>query len=249
MVLAFQSPLLTHAHAHNDYAHARPLFDALDQGFCSVEADVFLVDGKLLVAHNRNDLKPERSLVNLYLKPLADRVRINRGSVYAEKKPFILLIDIKEKGEEVYQELKNELKPYERLLTYQDGTLHKRAITVILSGDRPIENVLKEKKRFAFIDGRPSDLDGGPDSSVTPLISQDFSEVFGFTLQFPLKPEQHAKLVDMVNKCHAQGRILRFWGTAENPTLWKELRETGVDLIGTDQLAKLREFLVGTPTP
>ena len=33
---------LPNAHAHNDYEHKRPLFDALDHGFCSVEADVFL---------------------------------------------------------------------------------------------------------------------------------------------------------------------------------------------------------------
>ena len=31
-------------HAHNDYLHSRPLLDALDQGFDSVEADVFLVN-------------------------------------------------------------------------------------------------------------------------------------------------------------------------------------------------------------
>jgi len=42
------------AHAHNDYQHERPLLDALAHGFQSVEADVFLVEGKLLVALNRN---------------------------------------------------------------------------------------------------------------------------------------------------------------------------------------------------
>ncbi len=36
---------LSQAHAHNDYHHALPLLDALAHGFCSVEADVFLVDG------------------------------------------------------------------------------------------------------------------------------------------------------------------------------------------------------------
>jgi hypothetical protein len=51
VVLVAAAPVpLTRAHAHNDYLHARPLFDALDHGFCSVEADVWLVDGKLLVA-------------------------------------------------------------------------------------------------------------------------------------------------------------------------------------------------------
>jgi len=38
-------PLL-HAHAHNDYLHKPPLLAALEHGFTSVEADIFLVDGK-----------------------------------------------------------------------------------------------------------------------------------------------------------------------------------------------------------
>ena len=35
---------LERAHAHNDYEHPRPLFDALDHGFKSVEADIWLVE-------------------------------------------------------------------------------------------------------------------------------------------------------------------------------------------------------------
>jgi hypothetical protein len=58
---------LERAHAHNDYEHERPLFDALDRGFKSVEADVWLVDGELLVAHDREDVKPGRTLESLYL--------------------------------------------------------------------------------------------------------------------------------------------------------------------------------------
>src|SRR5689334_22425965 len=69
---AAQTPL-PRAHAHNDYEHARPLLDALDQGFGSVEADIYLVDGQLLVAHNRQDVKRERTLEKLYLAPLKQR--------------------------------------------------------------------------------------------------------------------------------------------------------------------------------
>jgi hypothetical protein len=36
---------LERAHAHNDYEHERPLFDALDHNFKSVEADIWLVNG------------------------------------------------------------------------------------------------------------------------------------------------------------------------------------------------------------
>src|SRR5262245_53599684 len=85
---------LKNAHAHNDYWHKRPLLDALNQGFTSVEADIFLVDGKLLVGHDILELQPERTLESLYLEPLARRVRENGGHVCGKGDRFILLIDI-----------------------------------------------------------------------------------------------------------------------------------------------------------
>ncbi len=33
---------LSQAHAHDDYEHDRPLLDALEHGFTSVEADIWL---------------------------------------------------------------------------------------------------------------------------------------------------------------------------------------------------------------
>jgi hypothetical protein len=39
---------LERAHAHNDYEHDRPLFDALSNDFKSVEADIWLVGGELI---------------------------------------------------------------------------------------------------------------------------------------------------------------------------------------------------------
>ena len=46
-----QSTPLLNAFAHNDYCHKHPLYDALENGFTSIEADIFLKDGKLIVAH------------------------------------------------------------------------------------------------------------------------------------------------------------------------------------------------------
>ena len=70
------------AHAHNDYLHKRPLLDALAHGFCSAEADIFLVDGVLLVAHERASLDKNRTLKALYLDPLLERTRKNSGRVH-----------------------------------------------------------------------------------------------------------------------------------------------------------------------
>jgi hypothetical protein len=88
------------AHAHNDYEHDRPLSDALEHGFTSVEADVWLVDGELLVAHDREDVEAGVTLESLYLDPLTDLVKGNGRSVYPGwDGEFQLLIDIKSEGE------------------------------------------------------------------------------------------------------------------------------------------------------
>src|SRR5437764_5868671 len=73
---------LQRAHAHNDYEHKRPLFDALDCGFCSVEADVWLVKGQLLVAHTPVQWDTTRTLEKLYLDPLRERAKANRGKIF-----------------------------------------------------------------------------------------------------------------------------------------------------------------------
>src|SRR5438105_5170374 len=101
---------LTRVHAHNDYEHKHPLWDALDHGFCSVEADIYLVNGKLLVAHMRSQVKPERTLEKLYLDPLRQRVKENGGRVYAAGPEVVLLIDIKTDWKTTYPLLREVLK-------------------------------------------------------------------------------------------------------------------------------------------
>src|ERR1035438_10822154 len=108
---------LVHAHAHNDYEHKRPLFDALDRGFCSVEADVHLVDGRLLVAHTRSQVKSERTLQALYLDPLSERVKKNGGHVYPAGPEVTLLVELKSDWQTSYPVLREILKPYAGMLT------------------------------------------------------------------------------------------------------------------------------------
>lgn len=113
---------LAQAHAHNDYRHTRPLLDALDQGFCSVEADVFLVNGELLVAHDRDQVTPERTLTSLYLEPLAARFRKEAGAPAAPDCPYTLLIDVKSEAEPAWKALSAVLKKYRDVLTALSGT-------------------------------------------------------------------------------------------------------------------------------
>src|SRR5262249_16119505 len=128
---------LKRAHAHNDYEHARPLLDALDNGFCSVEADIYLIDGKLLVAHDRKDAKPERKLDVLSLDPLRERVKANGGKVYPGGPTIFLLIDVKTGPEDTYAALDKVLANYADILSVtRDGKFEAKAVTVVVSGNR-----------------------------------------------------------------------------------------------------------------
>jgi hypothetical protein len=116
--LAAQPPApLDRAHAHNDYYHPRPLLDALERGFNSVEADVHLVDGELLVAHHRDSVAAGRTLERLYLEPLRARVRANGGRVHPGRAPLLLLIDIKSDSLATWAALQAVLGRYAELLT------------------------------------------------------------------------------------------------------------------------------------
>lgn len=235
---------LINAHSHNDYVHDRPLFDALDHGFTSIEADVFLVDGELLVAHYSKDVQKERTLDSLYLKPLWERFEKNQGSIYTEKTPFTLLVDIKNQGPATYAVLHQQLERYSKMLSTNRDSVHMPgAVTVIVSGDRPIEQIKSSNPRFVGIDGRIADLKIDSDASLYPLISDNWQLQFKYRGKGDFSADEKTKLHDIVSQAHAKGRRVRFWATAESEDLWNELRKADVDLIGTDNLDKLSTYL------
>ena len=218
---------LPRTHAHNDYEHKRPLFDALDQGFCSVEADIYLVDGHLLVAHDRQGLKPERTLQSLYLDPLRDRIRANGGHVYRAFGPdkplrhplapdapaveFTLLIDIKADGPSVYHALRDVLTNYSDWLTHFTPTSTKPgAITVILRGDRPAGLVAAEAQRLCAVDGKFADLEANTSVHRVPLVSESWRPTFTWFKDGTLPEADRVRLRELVRQAHAQGRRIRF---------------------------------------
>ena len=236
---------LPHAHAHNDYEHERPLLDALDHGFCSIEADIHLHDGQLLVGHDPEDLSPERTLEGLYLKPLLARVQQQSGHVYPDGPGIILLIDIKTDGESTYRALRPLLQRYEAMLThFEPGIIDERAVTVVISGNRPKELIAAESRRLVGIDGRIADVFGSEDlpADLVPLISDNWRLHFRYTGEGEMPQQEQQKLSRIVRKTHDQGRKVRFWATPENERLWRQLRAAGVDLVGTDELPRLQQF-------
>jgi hypothetical protein len=235
---------LANAHAHNDYEHERPLWDALARGFCSVEADIYLVNGSLLVAHDLKDVKPQRTLEKLYLEPLRDLVEKNKGRVFPNGPSVTLLIDLKSEAESTYAALRPVLRRFEPMLTgFRHGRIETNAVTVILSGNRPRERLLAEADRLAAYDGRLADLGKGLPVSFMPLVSDNFAERFRSATPEGMTATDRSAFTAAIKAAHDEGRAIRFWATRDDRQTWKFLREAGVDFINTDNLSGLAEFL------
>jgi hypothetical protein len=242
---------LWRAHAHNDYEHPRPLLDALDHRFGSVEADIYLVDGQLLVAHDAVDLDPARTLESLYLDPLAARVRAQGGHVYrGAHRPLQLLIDIKTEGASTYLALDRHLRRYRSLFTtYAHGRVRTGPVTAVISGDRAARLPLEAgTERRAFYDGRLTDLGTAAPASLIPLISDNWTNNFTWQGVGAFPAAERRKLHDIVDAAHARGQRVRFWATPDlagpaRDAVWTELVAAGVDHLNTDDLAGLETFL------
>lgn len=248
---------LARAHAHNDYEHERPLLDALDQGFTSVEADVYVapVSGLsqvagLYVAHDPQDIDFSRTLASLYLEPLKKRAAENGGCILKDCAPFHILIDAKTEAESTYAAIEAELAKYDALFTrYENGGMRPGAVTATLSGNRPLATMKAAMSRYTFYDGRFSDLDSAEPVTLMPLISDSWTTQFGWDGTGAMPAAQKAKLIEAINKSHAKGRRVRLYNVpdaagAARENIWKELLAADQDQINTDDLAGLRAFLL-----
>ena len=247
---------LNQAHAHNDYEHARPLFDALDHGFMSTEADVYAspiaipgVTDALYVAHDPQDINPARTLRALYLDPMyalfSDTGVIQPG----QTQPFQLLIDFKTTAESTWSRLEETLEDYAAMLTvYEDGVVTPGAVTVVISGNRPVDTLAAAGRRLAFIDGRLSDLKNAPPVELYPLISDNWTSHFTWNGEGDMPADESQQLDAIMTQAGAIGYRIRFWATPDTPgdartALWTRLANAGVHHLNTDDLAGLEAFL------
>ncbi len=232
-----QQVTLPGLHAHNDYLHKRPLMDALEQGFDSVEADVFLKNDKLLVGHFDFALSEDRTLASLYLVPLAKLQK------EAKLKAMWLMVDIKSSdGLATAKAIEAELLRFPDLFQ-RVGDKTPKPVKVLLSGNMPRDWVLEQKQSLLRLDGRIGDL-GVPDKAeVIPWVSEPWSKHFAWKGTGPMPPLERTKLEGMAKKAASAGQQLRFWGAPDLPECWQNQRKAGVQRLGTDKLEALAKSL------
>lgn len=238
---------LIHGHAHNDYAHNRPLFEAIENGFASIEIDVFLHHDKLVVSHLPIGLNNKPTIEELYFEPIRKIIEQNNGWVYAaQNNPVVFMIDIKTDGIATYERLKEILNSYKEILTsYKgDSVVRQRAVNILISGRSPVNSLRQEKLSLATVDAGMGSITNAEVRSVATRFSSSWGSCFSWRGKGKMPAEQKAKLDSLVNLVHSFNKQIRFWAIPDKPTVWKALTDAGVDWINTDKLAAYRRFVL-----
>lgn len=227
-------------HSHNDYHQNIPLLSAYYAGMGSIEADVFLKNGELFVAHEASEIRPEATLKKLYLEPLSRFYLQNGNRPYKDSTMRLqLVIDIKEGHQKVLAQLLKDLKDYGQIFNSAENP---NAIRIVMSGDLPKPADFKNYPDYISFDGRPYITYRPDELKRVAMISDDLKNYTPWNGKGnPTHPDL-LKLKTVIEHAHQQKKPFRFWASQDSPNTWIVLERLGADWINTDQPEKLKSF-------
>ncbi len=217
-------------HSHNDYLRDTAFYKAYRHGFGSIEVDVFSVKGDLLVAHDRKEIRANRSLKKLYLEPLMTELSINA------KRKVQLLVDVKGSPDTVLPLLVAQLQPLERYA--RSGQLR-----VLITGNRPLPANYARYPEVLFFDDDLTQPHNTNEWKRVGLVSLQFSLFSAWNGLDTIPAKDEDRLRRIINSVHAAGKSIRFWAAPDNENGWKELMKLRVDFIGTDRIEALSRYV------
>jgi alkaline phosphatase len=224
--------------SHNDYLAAKPFQGAYREKAGFVEADIFLQDQALLVAHTQAEIKPINTLQRLYLEPLLRCLLKNKGRIY--KNPeyrLVCMLDIKSEAVTTMDAILKALQAVPELIQPGSG------IQFVISGNRPSADNWHSYPDFIWFDGRPMENYIDKEKARLAFISDSFTRYTDWQGIGELPLKDQAALESIINRSHGMNKPLRFWATRDTIPVWEKLMQIQVDILGTDRVAALSRFI------
>lgn len=235
-------------------------------GAVSVEADVSLINGTLYVGHEQSALTEARTLASLYINPILDVLqRENPVSSFVSDtthngvfdtssgQTLYLFIDLKTAGGTTWPVVVEALQPLrdgEYLTTWNGTAITPGAVTVIGTGNTPLDQIAPLTQRDYFFDANLALLNSTQaniTSAVSPIASAQFSRYVGEVTGAELNDTQLATLRGHLEVAAARGIKGRYWDLPAYPiskrnAVWKTLIEEGIGLLNADDLPAAAGF-------
>ena len=224
-------------HSHNDYLRNVPFWKAFSVNAASIEVDVILQDGQLMVAHEVETIQPERTFTSLYLEP----IRHAKSLKLIDDFNFLLLVDFKTEAYATMQILLEDLKPFESLL-YSDK--NPTGLRLVISGNRPKPADYINYPEHVFFDYQSTTLDSSLPWDKIAMVSLSFRQFSNWNGKGHIAEEEKQKLEDFIQNVHSFDRPVRFWAAPDSKSAWKAFFDMGVDYINTDKPYEANSYLL-----
>jgi hypothetical protein len=236
--------MLPNGHSHNDYTRERPLYDALQYGFTSIEVDVYWHAGRMVVTHDDVNLEEKPTIQELYLDPLMQIISQNGGQAFKNNPAqLVLMVDLKSEKVATYYGLKEVFSEYLDMIEwYKADQLIAGPVKIVLSGGPPIDIIENESNRYFSVDGAVDQWGLDYPVDIMPRASTNYRNYFKWVGKGDMPENELKKLRELIELAHSKKRKVRFWGCPNSVEIWQKLMDEGVDWINVDDLKGFNEF-------
>jgi alkaline phosphatase len=225
-------------HSHNDYLQPVPFWDAFSAGCASIEVDVILQEGGLMVAHEKESIQAPRTFESLYLKPIQQGVDLGLIKEFN----FHLLVDIKTEAYSTLDLLVKQTQPYAAILYSPENP---RGLKLIISGGRPKADDYVKYPSWVFFDYQSRELTAELPWEKIGMVSLSFPRFSLWNGKGRMVESQRQQLQAFIDLVHSFDRPVRFWASPDGKTAWRAFHEMGIDYINTERPAEANKYLRG----
>ncbi|TGO36724.1 hypothetical protein BHYA_0116g00130 [Botrytis hyacinthi] len=263
-------------HSHNDYWRSVPLFEAVAAGCTGVEADIWLDkeagSDSLLVGHSMKSLRDDRTLQNLYVKPLlkilenqnnnsieSDESFSNPNGVFqsSPNTTLTLVLDFKSDGPELWPFVNQELGALRSngwLTNWSNSTdkINWRPIIVVATGNAPFDLLISNTiYRDVFYDAPLKDIASSKYNQSNSYYASVSMSTLGRIWLWKFSSSQLNQIKNQVALANAKGLKARYWDTPALPVIFREyiwgiLVENGVGMLNVDVFPSSLFYLLVT---
>ncbi len=139
------------------------------------------------------------------------------------------------------------------MTTFKNGVLKTSAVTVVGTGNTPLDSVLALEPRDYFFDALLPNLGTNPSGNTTwspnisPIASTSFAQTVGWSGINDITDTQQQTIDKLVTTAHGLGIKARFWDTPGWPIfardkIWQQLANSGADWLNADDLEAASKF-------
>lgn len=210
-----------------------PFYQAYAQQVSSIEADVFLHDGQLLVGHDVEDLRADMTFEALYVEPIVTLFARNGGRAFRDSDQTLqLMVELKSETDPTLRAVAALLGRWPEVF---DPEVNPAAVRVAVTGRVPAPEAFDRYPRFLGFDGA-WDADYTPEQlERIALISTNFRDFSQWNGKGTIIPAEKERLEQVIDRAHEQSKPVRFWNAPEGTTVYYTFYDMGIDYINTDK--------------